>query len=317
MNESEPISISIIEPISEAIEKTKQILFNPFDWKKWFAIGFCAWLANLCQGGGSGGGNMNGFQNDQGQVTAVRDTISTHLPLVITIGSIIFVLVVTIIILCLWLSSRGRFMFLNCVAKNTDQVKLPWNKYREQGNSLFLFRLTAGIISFVCIAVLGGLVAIAVVMLKNNSATLIAPAIVMLVLALLILLPTIIAVSLLFKFTKDFVVPIMYLKGTKTIQAWKDFLELLRNNKLNLLLYILFQILITICITIIIVALTCLTCCIAGCILALPYIGTVLLLPVFVFCRSYSLCYLRQYGSQFDVFSNETNISEEELILPE
>ena len=52
MNQSEPISISVIDPISQAIEKTKQILFNPFDWKKWFAIGFCAWLANLCQGGG-------------------------------------------------------------------------------------------------------------------------------------------------------------------------------------------------------------------------------------------------------------------------
>ena len=163
----------------------------------------------------------------------------------------------------------------------------------------------------------GGLIGLAIVMLSNSSAVLSIPAVVMLVLASLVFLPTIIAVSLLFKFTKDFVVPIMYLKGIKTIKAWKDFLELLKSNKLNLLLYILFQMLITICVTTFIVALTCLTCCIAGCILALPYIGTVLLLPVLVFCRSYSLCYLSQYGSQFDVFTNETDISEEELILPE
>ena len=32
MNQSEPINISVIDPISQAIEKTKQILFNPFDW---------------------------------------------------------------------------------------------------------------------------------------------------------------------------------------------------------------------------------------------------------------------------------------------
>jgi hypothetical protein len=317
MNQSESMSISVIDPISQAIERTKQILFNPFDMKKWFAIGFCAWLATLCQGGGGGGGNMSGFKNNQGQVTAVQNTISNHLPLVITIGSIIFVLIVTLVILCLWLSSRGQFMFLNCVAKNTDQVKLPWNKYRGHGNSLFLFRLTAGIIALVCFAVLGSLIALAIVMLNNNSATLGVPAIAMLVLTSLIFLPTTIAIFLLFKFTKDFVVPIMYLKGIKTIQAWKIFLELLKNNKLNLLLYILFQILITICITTFIIALTCLTCCIAGCILALPYIGTILLLPVLVFCRSYSLCYLSQYGSQFDVFTNETDISEEELILPE
>jgi hypothetical protein len=317
MNQSESMSISVIDPISQAIERTKQILFNPFDMKKWFAIGFCAWLANLFQGGSGGGGNINGFKNNQGQVAAVQNTISNHLPLVITIGCIIFVLIITIVILCLWLSSRGRFMFLNCVAKNTDQVKLPWEKYRSQGNSLFLFRLTAGIIAFVCFAVLGGLITLAIIMLSNNSATLSVPAIAILVLTSLILLPTMIASGLLFKFTKDFVVPIMYLKGTKTLQAWKGFLELLKNNKLNLLLYILFQILITICITTFIIALTCLTCCIAGCILALPYIGTVLLLPVLVFCRSYSLCYLSQYGSQFDVFTGGNNISEEELILPE
>lgn len=316
MNQSEPISISVIDPISQAIEKTKQILFDPFDMKKWFAIGFCAWLANLFQGGGGGGGS--GSRNAKhGAGQAIHAFAANNLPLVITIGCIILILVVTIIIVCLWLSSRGRFMFLNCVAKNTDQVKLPWNKYRELGNSLFLFRLIMGIIALVCFAVLGGLIALAIAMLCNDGATLHVPAIAMLILTSLILLPTIIAVSLLFKFTKDFVVPIMYLKGIKTIQAWKDFLELLKNNKLNLLLYILFQMLIAICITTFIVALTCMTCCIAGCILALPFIGTVLLLPVLVFCRSYSLCYLSQYGSQFDVFINETDISEEELILPE
>ena len=46
-----------------------------------------------------------------------------------------------------------------------------------------------------------------------------------------------------------------------------------------------------------------LTCCIAGCLLVLPYLGTVLLLPVLVFRRSYSLCYLAQYGGEYDVFA--------------
>jgi hypothetical protein len=45
-----------------------------------------------------------------------------------------------------------------------------------------------------------------------------------------------------------------------------------------------------------------LTCCIACCFLAIPYVGTVLLLPVFAFKRSYSLHYLAQFGSEYDVF---------------
>jgi hypothetical protein len=45
-----------------------------------------------------------------------------------------------------------------------------------------------------------------------------------------------------------------------------------------------------------------LTCCIAGCLMALPYLGTVLFLPVLIFQRSYALYYLAQYGPQYDVF---------------
>jgi hypothetical protein len=44
---------------------------------------------------------------------------------------------------------------------------------------------------------------------------------------------------------------------------------------------------------------TCLTCCLA----ALPYIGTVIVLPVPVFFRSFSLLFLRQFGADWDVWS--------------
>jgi len=34
----------------------------------------------------------------------------------------------------------------------------------------------------------------------------------------------------------------------------------------------------------------------------IPFLGTVLLLPVHVFKRSYSLYYLAQYGEEYDTF---------------
>jgi hypothetical protein len=36
--------------------------------------------------------------------------------------------------------------------------------------------------------------------------------------------------------------------------------------------------------------------------MAIPYLGTVLLLPVLVFKRSYSIYFLRQFGPEYDVF---------------
>ena len=43
--------ISVIEPINPAVERVKDVLFRPFDFGRWFVIGFCAWLAYLAEGG--------------------------------------------------------------------------------------------------------------------------------------------------------------------------------------------------------------------------------------------------------------------------
>ncbi|NUQ50006.1 MAG: hypothetical protein HUU27_08825, partial [Phycisphaerae bacterium] len=44
---------SVTEPISQAFERTKQILFQPFDLGKWCLLGFCDFLAQLGEGGAS------------------------------------------------------------------------------------------------------------------------------------------------------------------------------------------------------------------------------------------------------------------------
>ena len=61
MNGSEP-KIEIFKPFGEAFELMKKILFQPFDVKKWFVVGFAAWLANL------GGGGFN-YQYNRREAT--------------------------------------------------------------------------------------------------------------------------------------------------------------------------------------------------------------------------------------------------------
>ena len=43
------------------------------------------------------------------------------------------------------------------------------------------------------------------------------------------------------------------------------------------------------------------TCCIGFIVLAIPYIGAVILLPIAVFFRLLGLEFLRQFGSQYDL----------------
>ena len=43
-------------------------------------------------------------------------------------------------------------------------------------------------------------------------------------------------------------------------------------------------------------------CCILCCFLMIPYVGAVVLLPITMFKRAYSLYYLAQYGPSYNVF---------------
>jgi hypothetical protein len=311
--------ISVIDPIGEAVDRVKLILFQPFDIGKWFIIGFCAWLAMLGQGGGGGGGGggPHGGSGPTESVAHLKGVIIEHLPLIITIAIPVLIIVIAIGIVFLWLSSRGKFMFLHCVAENKAEVKLPWHKFRQQGNSLFLFRLVVGLISFISVILLIGIMIIPIVLLTRSAAYAAPPMIAAIVLLALVLISVLIVFALIFKFTDDFVVPVMYLRGSMCTDAWSEFWSMLKINKARFTLYILFQIVIAMAIIVIILALALVTCCCACCLMVIPYIGTVLLLPILVFERSYSLCYLAQYGREYNVFVPTEPAGEQVSLPPE
>jgi hypothetical protein len=291
---------------------------------RWFTIGFCAWLATLTQifGGGGSSGHRGTIPEH------VKVWIFEHLTLIISIGLGIFFVGLVICIVFIWLSSRGRFMFLHCVAENKAEVKVPWRKFRDQGNSLFVFRLVLGIIGFVCIALLIGMIIAAAILLSRGSRYAAPGLIAGIVVVTLIAILVGIVFALIKKFTKDFVVPIMYIRGCRCLDAWGEFWRMLTSNKWRFALYILFQIVIAICVGMIAGMVACLVCCFACCILVpslIPFLGlvprllftyvlTVALLPILVFTRSYSLYYLAQYGGQYDVFIPIASLQEPPIV---
>jgi hypothetical protein len=312
MTPEQPNRVSVIDPISPAIERVKAMLFKPFDLGKWFIIGFCAWLAYLGTGGGGGGGGGN-WNASHGPdvhkaeiaegVNSAKEYLLDNLCWIIPLTAIVAVLIIGIGLLIAWLNSRGRFMFLHCVAENKSEVKVPWHKFRKHGNSLFLFRIVLGIIGLAIVAlpILGIVLLIITMVTKTVPMIASIPGIVIFG---LIVFALSIALSLVRKFTFDFVVPIMFLQTASCIAGWREFLTILSVNKASFALYILFQIVIAIAIGTIIFIGFCIGCCFccASLLLFIPYIGTVILLPLFVFKRAYSLYYLRQFGPGFDVF---------------
>ena len=298
-------TISVIEPVSEAIEKTKIILFRPFDAEKWLVIGFCAWLANLLRGGFHGM-NLNFHNHHAAPETAkIFELFRDHIIYISICITIAAVFIIGITILCLWLSSRGQFMFIDCLAKNKAQIIQPWQIFKRQANSLFGFRLFLTVIGFAVITAMFVPIIFLAIAMKASSSIVIT-AIVMIFFMVLLIITAASFFGFVQALTFDFVVPIMYLQKINILAAWQRFWPMLKCHFWKIMLYLLFKLLITLCIGAIVIfifLLGCCCCCISV-ILLIPYIGTVILLPFPSFSKLYNLCFVRQFGNEYDVFSS-------------
>ena len=307
-----PREISVTEALEPAYERVKLILFKPFDLTKWIIIGFCAWLAGFGESGGGGG--FNGFNHGGNHINGggggeqlrhfyheAREYVLVNLYWIVPVGVVVAVVLVTIWLLVLWLSSRGKFMFLHCVALNQAEVELPWRKHAGAANSLFRFRIVLTLIGLVLLVPLLGFIAIVIGrMVLQGEANVVG---VMSALGLFLLFLLLVLVfALIHKFMVDFVVPILFLRGGTCLSAWRELSRLLAAHPGSFTLYILFQFVLAMAIGVIVLLAILATCCVLGCVMLIPFIGTVLLLPVLVFRRAYPLYYLAQFGPEFNVF---------------
>jgi hypothetical protein len=310
---SPPAQVSIIAPIQPAIEHARRLLFQPFALGTWFTIGFCAWLAGLGQAqftwmnpraplfrGGQGPWPPS-WQGASESWERVRDEVVRNLYWVLPLAAGLACLIAVFCLLVVWLNSRGDFMFLHCVALGRAEVAVPWRQHARKARSLFLFRLALGLIAAVLMLLLLATIVVFVVQIVRQGATLLASLLPILAAGLALVVIGI-GFGVVAKLTRDFVVPIMFLRGGTCREAWSELLGLFAGSFHLLIIYLLFQIVLALAIGMIVLVAVIASCCIAGCLLVLPYLGTVLLLPVLVFQRAYSVYYLAQLGPQVDLF---------------
>lgn len=303
-------NVSVTTPVGQAIEHVRRVLFSPFQLEKWLAIGFCAWLAYLGQQGFRGtygGGGRHGNVDVQEWLQRARTYVVDNLYWIVPVAIALVMLGLALWVLVLWVSSRGKFMFLHCLVRDVAEVRAPWRNFAHEASSLFWFRLALGAIQLVAILVLGAAIGFLVWNLAHQGAA-VANILGIVVFGCIFLLICVV-VALIAKLTTDFVVPLLFLRGGSCLGAWAVLRSLLAANPGAFVLYILFQILLSVAIGASVLAIVLVTCCIAGCILAIPYIGTVLFLPVLAFQRAYSVFYLRQFGAEYDVFAAAANAS--------
>jgi hypothetical protein len=301
---------SAADAISPAVERSQQLLFRPFKAEKWFALGFTVFMAQCAEGGGGGsmpnlpspgstgsrGGSPGGlglgaeFQrmfNDA--IQSFRDNLGLYL--MIGAGVLLFALAIGLFIT--WFSSRAKLMFVDSVVHDRVDVSGQWSRFWELGFSLFKCRVALGLT--VWLTGLGSIAAGILVALPDFEAgqflgtRAVVGYAILAASVLFFAIPLGIAGLLL----DDFVVPLMAVRSVKVLEAWRLCrTEVLAGNVGGVVLFYVLRFFLAIGIAMATMVLTCLTCCIT----AIPYIGTVVLLPLFVFNRAYPLYFMEQLG---------------------
>ncbi len=284
--------IEIFKPFGQAFELMKKILFQPFDLKRWLVIGFAAWLANL---GGGGGGNFRYPDNGREYIRKLGEKISEIPgPILVTGICILVCLVLLLIVLIAWLRARGRFVFVDSIVRNRAAIVQPWKEYRVEGNSFCLFSLVVALVLFLVLGIAGlGLILPFIhrgAQAEHGIGFWIG-------LSLFVFIA--VCVALVWGLLSQLMVPIMYRRRCRARLAFVEVMDLVASHPGTIFLYVLFVLVLAIAVLVISCVVLCATCCVA----AIPYVGSVILLPVSVTLGAFLLLFLRQFGSDYDVWA--------------
>ncbi len=309
------MNIQYWAPFSRAWDRMVIALFRPFDLGKWFTVGFTAFLAELMANRGGAGGRMTPGRRihqhaDLDELFEFPSTawqwLQNH-PFWLSFGIFALGVGIAVVILLTWLSSRGKFMFLDNVVHSRSKVTQPWHEFKELANSLFLWRIVFGLI-VIAVAIL--FVIQAFIIAKDIYERGFGPEFLGPIIGVgLLIIMVIVVIAYISAFLNNFVIPIMYKNRIATNSAWRIFLSLFSEYWGNFVLYGLFLLMLNLFATIFVFTVGLLSCCIGLVLLMIPYIGSVVLLPISYTFRGLGPEFLAQFGEQFDVFPRSAEAS--------
>jgi len=323
------MQISVTQPVSLAFNRAIWMTFKPFNFGRWFTIGFIAWLATMGESVGrfnsSGGGGGparapappptpapfprspgmprttpfpgTGGPTNNSDFNDFWNWITTHIGPAIAIGVGVAIVIIGIWLLILWLNSRGRFMLIHSIANNSAEVTATWRRYAALGDSLFGFRVGLSGVAMAVMLLIAG-IGLAIAWSDIAARSFGGTAIGAIVIGSLLFLAAIITLGIINLFTVKFVSTIMYVRGTDVMSAWREFREnVLRGNGGKFALFILMELVLGIGVGVGQAIVGCVTCCVGF----LPYLGTVFTLPLVLFIQAYPLYFLQQFSPDYAI----------------
>lgn len=296
------MSVSYMGPLRRSWSRMSRMLFRPFQLETWASLGFAAFLAEYLSRV-AGGGKFSWRGRSHAPFAAAIGSIAAFLqhplwgPLVIALT----ILGALCALIFMWLSSRGKFVFLDNVVREQPAIAEPWRRLAAPANSLFVFWLGLAIVSIsVLVVITLPLLPAVLAATRGGVWSVLGVFTVGWWLAAVVPFAFVVAYTHLFLF--QFVVPIMYRDRVGVLAAWRRFLPLFRSHPVEFLAFGLYFLLLLVVVGQMIATVGLSTCCLGFVLLWLPYVGSVLTLPIEVTLRGLGPEFLAQFGPEWSVF---------------
>lgn len=132
-------TISAVDSVSPAIQRTRQFLFKPFNWGTYLKLGL---VAIVTEGLGSNL-NSSSHHDQTGGHGPIFHSPSELVP--VAIAAIFALALVAVILLTIfYLITRLRFAFFHCLIRNVKEITPGWRLYREQASRFFWMNVAVG-----------------------------------------------------------------------------------------------------------------------------------------------------------------------------
>ncbi|RKZ19511.1 hypothetical protein DRQ50_01935 [bacterium] len=304
------MTLSYSRALGGAWQRMKRLLFNPWDAGRWFVLGFTAWLADFLSSAGGGNGALKWLFNDDNDRLNLSDwsyeagdTIREIMAQAWLVGLVAVLVLVGVVVglALLWVGSRGQFMFLDNLVHRRTEVTAPWHRYGPQGDSLFLWQI---VFSIVATVVLGALALAGMLwgsaLLAMDGAAL--PFFLITGIVVFVMIVTLLYVEF---FLLHAVVPIMYRHRCGVLEGWRRFGAVFSRQPGHLVLFGLLQLGVGMVGAAVLMVAGLATCCVGLALMAIPYLGTVVILPLPVFQRYLDLEFLARLEPDWNLLAGD------------
>ncbi len=142
-------AISAADAVSPAIQRTKELLFRPFNWGTYLKLGLVAIITE-------GLGNNFRSSSHNAQRSTGHGPMIHSLPQIPPqwIAAIVAIALVAIVVslVIFYLVTRLRFAFFHCLVHNTREIRPGWELHRDQATRFFWMNIAVGFCYFLVAA---------------------------------------------------------------------------------------------------------------------------------------------------------------------